>query len=193
MKATTAKSIPARPAVRAPIAWLGLIALVSPALSPTFGQEFGPAATVKLLRATGRVIILGTGYGDQVEVSLSPSGRQVEIRVFSDRAAAGPNAEPNADPWVFEAAEVRAVEFRGGPGNDLFLNSTAIPSFAAGDEGNDVLIGGSHADVLYDDAGNDWLMGHGGDDSLSGGGGFDTLLGGSGSDWLIRGPETAVD
>jgi len=189
MTATTAKSILARPRLRAPIAWLGLIALLWPGLSPAFGQGLGPAPTVRLLRATGRVIILGTGYGDQVEVSLSPSGQQVEVRVFSDRAAAGPNAEP----WVFEAAEVRAVEFRGGPGNDLFVNNTPLPAYAAGDEGNDVLIGGPNVDVLYGDAGNDWLMGHGGDDSLSGGGGVDTLLGGSGSDWLIRGTETAVD
>jgi Ca2+-binding RTX toxin-like protein len=189
MNAKITKSILDGPDLRASIAWLGLIALLWPALSPAFGQGLGPAATVKLFRATGRVIILGTGYGDQVKVSLSPSGQQVEIRVFSDRVP----AEPDARPWVFDAAEVRAIEFRGGPGNDLFLNNTAIPSFAAGDEGNDVLIGGSNVDVLYGDAGNDCLMGHDGDDALSGGGGFDSLVGGAGNDWLIRGAETAVD
>jgi len=125
MKVKTTKSILGRPGLRDSIAWLGLIALVWPALSPAFGQGFGPAPTVKLLRATGRVIVLGTGYGDQVEVSLSPSGRQVEVHAFSDRAA----AEPNAGPWAFDAAEVRAVEISRRPGQRPFPEQHSHPLF----------------------------------------------------------------
>jgi len=179
------KPIFGRLALGALVGWSSVIAPPWPA----FGQPPSRAATVTFLRATGRVIILGTHYGDQVEVSLSPSGYQLGVRAHSEQGALG-RAVP---PWVFPVAEVKAVEFRGGPGDDLFVNNTPIPSYAAGEEGNDVLIGGSNVDVLYGDAGNDWLIGHDGDDALSGDGHLDTLLGGNGHDWLIRGADTTVD
>ena len=49
-------------------------------------------------------------------------------------------------------------------------------------EGNDVLTGGSAADLLFGQGGNDTLLGKGGADQLFGGGGNDTITGGDADD-----------
>jgi hypothetical protein len=84
----------------------------------------------------------------------------------------------------FDPAQVQSVSFWGMDGHDSFTNGTALPCWANGGVGNDVLIGGSSHDVLRGASGNDRLEGRGGQDSLYGDAGGDTLVGGAGSDYL---------
>jgi Ca2+-binding RTX toxin-like protein len=85
------------------------------------------------------------------------------------------------------ASAVRQIVFHGGAGDDYFVNQTAIPCIAYGDDGDDTLIGGSGNDVLLGGAGNDVLNGGDGNDILYGGDGNDRLFGGKGADVLYDG------
>lgn len=77
----------------------------------------------------------------------------------------------------------------GLDGNDnLTLDETNGLLQAAtfhGGAGNDVMIGGSQADIIFGDAGNDTLEGNGAGDYLYGGTGNDTLIGGRGNDQVF--------
>ena len=79
-----------------------------------------------------------------------------------------------------------------GPGNDNFTaykegwwpfkkwKSWTI----YGNDGNDILTGGSKNDLIDGGSGNDVLNGQGGDDFLYGQAGYDVLNGGAGNDYL---------
>ncbi|QDU81936.1 Hemolysin, chromosomal [Polystyrenella longa] len=93
---------------------------------------------------------------------------------------------------------VKSILFFGGDGNDTFRNDTSLPSVAHGENGNDILYGGSNFDRLNGGPGDDRLLGRGGDDELFGNAGNDVLkghngndlmVGGSGNDLLIGGPD----
>jgi hypothetical protein len=96
-------------------------------------------------------------------------------------------------------SNVGSVEFRGGNGNDRFVNYVPnLPVRALGGAGHDYLEGYNGADTFFGGAGNDTLVGYGGidhlwggdgDDTLSGQGGNDHLYGGAGRDKLDGGPE----
>ncbi len=93
----------------------------------------------------------------------------------------------------------------GGDGQDadgsgLFINLGAgddsvdgtllqFSIVVTGGDGNDLILGGSDADVLSGDAGNDTLIAGGGDDLVLGGDGNDTLRGGAGSDAMDGGAD----
>lgn len=85
----------------------------------------------------------------------------------------------------FQVSQVNEIYFHGLDGDDYFINNTAIPSWAWGGNGNDMLIGGSGNDTLYGDDGDDRLDGRDGDDVLFGGSGNDTLRGGNGDDSIF--------
>jgi Ca2+-binding RTX toxin-like protein len=69
---------------------------------------------------------------------------------------------------------VQVVRFSGGAGNDTLDGSqTSTKIIAYGDEGNDILAGGSADDQLYGGKGTDLLIGGGGYDTLTGGEGYD--------------------
>lgn len=88
--------------------------------------------------------------------------------------------------WNFAAANVKAVEFRGGTANDAFASTlAAIPLKAAGNAGNDTLTGNAAADWLDGGVGTDRLTGGAGNDWLRGGAGTDTLDGGAGNDTFV--------
>src|SRR5436190_1758903 len=63
---------------------------------------------------------------------------------------------------------VTRIVVYGGAGNDRIVNNTSLPMLAYGDNGNDIIVGGSSGDVLYGGAGNDSLNGMGGSDRLYG-------------------------
>jgi Ca2+-binding RTX toxin-like protein len=80
----------------------------------------------------------------------------------------------------------------GGPGNDVIdaLGNSGVPGHmdrVAGDEGNDVLRGGTGDDSVDGGAGNDDVYGDDGDDYLGGEADVDALHGGAGDDWLDPG------
>lgn len=84
--------------------------------------------------------------------------------------------------WKTALSDVESIEFSGRDGDDSFENLTSIPSFAEGGDGDDVLIGGSSADLLYGDDGDDEIDGGCGPDEIHGGDGSDVLSGGEQDD-----------
>ncbi|KQW80824.1 peroxidase family protein [Brevundimonas sp. Root1279] len=88
----------------------------------------------------------------------------------------------------------------GGAGDDIITNSgTDIgeTDFLHGNEGNDVIHGGSGLALIFGNAGNDFIVtgpdgkeafGGTGNDFMLGGDGGDGLLGNEGDDWLEGGP-----
>jgi len=64
-------------------------------------------------------------------------------------------------------------------------NGALPPAELFGGGGNDVLTGGSGADLLFGQSGNDTLLGKGGSDQLFGGDGNDVLTGGDGDDQVF--------
>ncbi|MCH9684685.1 MAG: hypothetical protein K0V04_24835 [Deltaproteobacteria bacterium] len=71
---------------------------------------------------------------------------------------------------------------RGDEGNDtLYCNGTTNPCSVYGDEGDDVIHGGSGDDSLFGGIGNDVIVGMAGTDRIYGGGDDDTLSGEFGS------------
>lgn len=82
----------------------------------------------------------------------------------------------------FDAGSMKSLRFEGGAGNDELRigESFAMAVSAWGQDGNDLLIGGSGNDELHGGRGNDDLRGQAGDDLLAGDQGNDRLRGGSG-------------
>ena len=74
--------------------------------------------------------------------------------------------------WDFASSVVGKVEFRGGAGNDRFVNNVQYLSTRAfGNAGNDYLEGYNAEDWFVGGTGNDTLLGYGGNDHLNGGAG----------------------
>lgn len=94
--------------------------------------------------------------------------------------------------WRFSGT-VNRIEFRGGSGDDTFVNDAYIPVTAYGNGGDDYLEGGNRNDILYGGDGDDTLVGYGGNDRLYGGNGDDILKGMSGNDSLYGGGNESVD
>src|SRR5262247_4187966 len=86
-------------------------------------------------------------------------------------------------------ANTALIQVFGQGGNDTITldeSNGALPSAQLfGGAGNDVLTGGSGADLLFGGAGNDTLLGKGGADQLFGGAGNDVLTGGDGDDQVF--------
>jgi hypothetical protein len=99
--------------------------------------------------------------------------------------------------WNYPVSQVHQVEFRGGDGDDTFINyARNLPvrafggrgnDYLEGFHGNDVLVGGRGNDVLKGFGGNDVIRGGKGNDKLYGMDGHDTLKGQSGADLLVGG------
>lgn len=80
---------------------------------------------------------------------------------------------------------VKSVDFKGGSGNDTFINNVySLPVHAVGNDGNDHLEGYNGSDTLEGGNGNDTLLGFGGNDNLWGGAGNDVIKGEAGSDYI---------
>jgi Ca2+-binding RTX toxin-like protein len=75
----------------------------------------------------------------------------------------------------------------GQDGNDLITVLATAPAEVYGGGGNDLIVGGSGADIIDGGAGNDLIEGGTGRDILIGGDGADLLEGFSGEDLLIAG------
>ena len=86
-------------------------------------------------------------------------------------------------------ANTALIQVFGQGGNDTITldeSNGALPAAQLfGGAGNDVLTGGSGADLLFGGAGNDTLLGKGGNDLLFGGAGNDVLTGGAGDDQVF--------
>jgi Ca2+-binding RTX toxin-like protein len=86
-------------------------------------------------------------------------------------------------------ANTALIQVFGQGGNDTITldeSNGALPAAQVfGGAGNDVLTGGSGADLLFGGAGSDTLLGKGGADQLFGGAGNDVLTGGDGDDQVF--------
>src|SRR5499426_290306 len=124
---------------------------------------------------------------------LSVFGDNLDDTIVMSRDAAGQilingGAVPIAGGQA-TVANTATIQVFGQGGNDTITldeSNGALPSAQLfGGAGNDVLTGGSGADLLFGGAGNDTLFGKGGNDLLFGGAGNDTLIGGDGDDQVF--------
>src|SRR5262247_581866 len=124
---------------------------------------------------------------------LSVFGDNLDDTIVMSRDAAGQilingGAVPIAGGQA-TVANTAMIQVFGQGGNDTITldeSNGALPSAQLfGGAGNDVLTGGSGADLLFGGAGNDTLLGKGGADQLFGGAGNDVLTGGDGDDQVF--------
>src|SRR3977135_4185611 len=124
---------------------------------------------------------------------LSEFGDSHDNTITTSRDAAGQilvnGGAGSIDGGQATVANTALIQVFGQGGNDVIsLDETngALPAAELfGGAGNDVLTGGSGADLLFSGAGNDTLLGKGGNDLLFGGAGNDTLVGGTGDDQVF--------
>ena len=132
--------------------------------------------------AHGALTVAGTDASDRIALRLRAGDPgTLEVDVGDDGSA----------EFSFDRDRVTSITVAAGAGNDLvriddgngaFTNS--IPTTIAGDDGNDVLLGG---------AGAERLVGGAGVDSIDGNGGNDVALMGSGDDVFIWDPGDGSD
>jgi hypothetical protein len=118
----------------------------------------GQPTPVRVELVGSELTITGTQLNDSVSINKLAGGTiQVSARADTGRI----------NTYTFQAAAITHITFHGGDGNDQFMNMAPIACTAYGEDGNDILIGGSSNDVLV------------------GGVGADALYGGAGSDLII--------
>lgn len=101
------------------------------------------------------------------------------VMFYSD---AGSSLSVTAQAGSFEGIE----RIYGGHGHDTIDASSLSGQVSlAGDDGDDVLSGGTDGSYLSGEAGNDTLVGGQGNDTLDGGAGADTMSGGAGDDHFV--------
>ena len=174
---------------------------------------------------TGQIDVQGSGWNDTANIfvdnlrTANPYDDKVVVTLYSEGLRYTPGSPPESAFYVQQfnlwtrttlltskstlyQLNVKGIQFRGEKGNDIFSNSTSIPSTAYGGDDNDTLYGGSADDLLVGDAGSDALYGRDGNDELYGDDfGFtyrdptpfvvavydDVLDGGEGNDYLRGG------
>jgi len=153
------------------------------------------AVVASFTPASGLLTVFGDSLNNAITVSRNAAGTIL--------VNGGAVAVAGGTPTV---ANTSQIQIFGQAGNDtLTLNeaSGALPrANLFGGIGNDVLTGGSGADMLFGQSGNDTLLGKGGVDALFGGSENDTLTGGdaddqafgeSGNDRMIWNPGDDTD
>ena len=141
-----------------------------------------------------------SGVVDTLAITMTGSGITVTdtttgtVTSFSDADLGGGSFSNfvafranDADTDVSGSVGLDSFGYRGGDGDDVFLDSGADGGGIRGGAGNDTLTGGTGSNVIRGGSGNDVLEGGGGNDFLRGGGGNDTLIGGASSGNLIGG------
>jgi len=141
-----------------------------------------PVAPNTVVRQGNDVIAQGTAGDDTVYIW--SGARAEDVYVWMNGSSHGP----------FAMAGGGVVKVFAGDGNDrIYATDSRYPVTILGEEGHDVITGGSADDVLdggqgvdrvWGSAGNDLLLGGGGNDFLYGREGNDVLVGGEGDDTL---------
>lgn len=128
--------------------------------------------------ALGTLTVFGDSLDNTITISRNAAGA-IQVNGGAVKVMGG-------TPTV---ANTTTISVFGQGGNDtISLSETngALPKANLfGGAGNDVLTGGSGADLLFGQAGNDTLLGKGGVDFLFGGAGNDALTGGTGDDQVF--------
>jgi Ca2+-binding RTX toxin-like protein len=152
--------------------WVAVIAAVALGLGVAVDRA---AAAVTATFSNGTLTVFGDAADNTITISRDAAGK---ILVNN-----GAVAVLGGTPTV---ANTSLIQVFGLGGNDqISLNEAngALPKANLfGGNGDDVLTGGSGADLLFGQVGNDTLLGKGGSDLLFGGTENDTLTGGDGDD-----------
>ena len=136
----------------------------------------------------GVLYIIGTNGDDSVSLKERHHGTQLKVRAKFD---GGPTQNT-----YFNIADIDRIEMQLCDGDDYaslthshwwHQHSVDIPATIYGGDGNDVLKGGSQADVIDGGDGNDCLHGNSGDDTIHGGNGHDWIDGDGGNDIVYAG------
>ena len=132
-----------------------------------------PGGTATIDESTPRLDVEGTRRADQIVVDLNATTGNIDVTINGTAAGS------------FALAQAPAgIRIDGGKGNDTITVGAGItlPVEIRGDKGNDVITGGSGADLIDGGAGKDNCNGGAGSDTILGGAGGDSVSGGSGSD-----------
>ena len=161
-------------------------------LRPRLRQSAGTSTNHSLLEsreylAVTSALLSGTTLkiqSDNVATKVLVTGNSSSVTVYD---------QVKNVSWNF--AGVQTIEFKGGTGNDQFVNQASnVKSLGYGFAGNDKLVGSNADDTLYGGdgndiilggIGNDFLYGDAGNDQLNGQAGTDSLFGGLGDDTII--------
>lgn len=159
--------------------------------STSVGAPIGSIGNISLLSKgtawldpSGTLYVQGTdGTNDTVTISIDTRGT---TSTADDMVKVVLSNTGLPLVYEFSLASVKQLNVQTYGGNDYIDNQTAIPMFADGGAGSDVILGGTGADILYGGAGagNDYLDGRAGDDILIAGVGTDMLFGDDGNDAL---------
>src|SRR5258705_2628520 len=157
-----------------------------------------PPFTANCLCAEAKIVERATTMAIKASFSpgahlLSELGDSADNTITTSRDAAGQILVNGGAVSIVggpaTVANTALIQVFGQVGNDVItLNESngALPAAELfGGTGNDVLTGGSGADLLFGGAGNDTLLGKGGNDLLFGGAGNDVLTGGAGDDQVF--------
>ena len=144
----------------------------------SLSERILPAVTATFIPSVGLLSVTGDAQDNTILVSRNAAGR-ILINGSAITVRGG----------VPTVANTTTISVFGLAGNDtIALDETngALPKAQLfGGDGNDILTGGSAADLLFGEAGNDTLNGNGGDDLLFGGADNDSMTGGAGNDQIF--------
>lgn len=134
----------------------------------------------------------GAAYNDASNLDRMIGDVLIDASGTSDKLFVYDHGDTSANTYAITSSALTRGDFRvmysgldevtlqAGRGNDSILaNQATIPVRIYGNEGNDILVGGSSGDVLNGGAGLDILVGGAGADTIRGGDGQDILVGGS--------------
>jgi len=143
-----------------------------------------PVAVGSITLTNGTVFVKGTdGTNDTVTIAVDTKGT---ASTADDQVVVTLSNINIPQVARFSLSSVKQLNVQTLGGDDYVDNQTAIPMYADGGAGNDVLLGGTGNDILYGGAGagNDYLDGRAGNDELIAGTGTDELFGDDGNDTL---------
>lgn len=136
----------------------------------------------------GVLYVIGTNGDDVVKMREKNHGTQLRVKTKFDGGS--------TTTQYFEIADIDRIEMHLCDGDDYasltqahwwHKHSVDISATINGGDGDDVLIGGSQADVIDGGNGDDCLHGESGDDTIHGGEGDDWIVGGWGDDIVYAG------
>lgn len=136
----------------------------------------------------GVLYVIGTNGDDVVKLREKNQGTQLRVKTKFDGGS--------TNTQYFDIADIDRIEMHLCDGDDYasltqahwwHKHSVDISATINGGDGDDVLIGGSQADVIDGGNGDDCLHGESGDDTIHGGDGHDYIDGGWGNDIVYAG------